>query len=72
MFVGSYYPRERYAQVIGVVFPFQIISNASAATIAGLVFDATSSYTPVFIAASIFSLVGVFFTFMARRPRIPV
>ena len=70
MFVGSYYPRERYAQVIGVVFPFQIISNASAATIAGLVFDATSSYTPVFIAASVFSLAGVFFTFMTRRPRI--
>jgi MFS family permease len=71
MFVGAYYPRERYAQVLGVVFPFQVVSNASAATIAGLVFDATSSYTPAFIAASVFSLAGFFFALMARRPRIP-
>lgn len=69
MFVGAYYPRERYAQVLGVVFPFQVISNAAAATIAGLVFDATSSYTPAFIAASVFSLAGLFFAFMARRPK---
>jgi MFS family permease len=71
MFVGAYYPREHYAQVLGVVFPFQIVSNAGAATIAGLVFDATSSYTPAFIAASVLSLAGVFFAFIARRPRMP-
>ncbi len=69
MFVGAYYPRERYAQVMGVVFPFQVIFNAGAATIAGLVFDATSSYTPAFITAGIFSLVGLFFAHMARRPK---
>jgi MFS family permease len=71
MFVGAYYPRERYAQVMGVVFPFQVVSNAGAATIAGLVFDATSSYTPAFIAAGCFSLVGLFFAHMARRPKQP-
>ena len=69
MFVGAYYPRDRYAQVMGVVFPFQIISNAGAATIAGLVYDATSSYTPAFIAAGCFSLAGLFFAHMARRPK---
>jgi len=69
MFIGAYYPRDRYAQVMGVVFPFQIISNAGAATIAGLVFDATSSYTPAFIAAGCFSLAGLFFAHMARRPK---
>jgi len=51
------------------VFPFQVIFNAGAATIAGLVFDATSSYTPAFITAGIFSLVGLFFAHMARRPK---
>ncbi|HEY96816.1 MAG TPA: MFS transporter [Dehalococcoidia bacterium] len=71
MFVGAYYPRERYAQVLGVVFPFQVISNAVAATIAGLVFDATKSYTPAFIAASVFSLAGLFFAFFANRPKQP-
>ena len=71
MFVGAYYPRERYAQVMGVVFPFQVVPNAVAATIAGLVFDATSSYTPAFITAGCFSLVGLFFTRMVRRPKQP-
>ena len=70
-FVGAYYPRKRYAQVMGVVFPFQIISNAGAATIAGLVFDATSSYTPAFITAGILSLAGLFFAFMAHKPEQP-
>ncbi len=69
MFVGAYYPRERYAQVMGVVFPFQVTSNAGAATIAGLVYDATSSYTPAFITAAVFSLAGLFFAFMAHRPK---
>ena len=69
MFVGAYYPRESYAQVMGVVFPFQVISNAGAATIAGLIYDTTSSYTPAFITASVFSLAGLFFAFMARRPK---
>ena len=67
-FVGAYYPRDRYAQVLGVVFPFQVVTNAFAATLAGVIFDATSSYTPAFIAAVCVSMVGLFFAFMARRP----
>jgi MFS family permease len=69
-FVGAYYPRDRYAQVIGVVFPFQIISQAIAGTIAGAIYDATASYTPAFITAAVFSLSGLFFAFMARKPRL--
>jgi MFS family permease len=68
-FVGAYYPRQRYAQVLGVVFPFHVMSNAAAATLAGLVYDATSSYRPAFIAAGIFSLAGLFLALMARRPK---
>ena len=68
-FVGAYYPRDRYAQVIGVVFPFQIISQAVAGTIAGAIYDATSTYTPAFITAAFFSLAGLIFVFSAREPR---
>lgn len=68
-FIGAYYPRERYAQVLGVVFPFHVIANAIAATIAGLVYDATESYTPAFITACTLSLAGLFLAFMARRPK---
>jgi len=68
--VGAYYPRERYAQVLGVVIPFQVCANAIAATVAGLIFDATNSYTPAFIAAATFCLFGLFFVSMARRPKL--
>ena len=68
VFVGAYFPREHYAEVLGVVFPFQITANAASAAIAGVIFDATSSYTPAFIAAICFSVAGLFFAFMARRP----
>ncbi len=68
-FVGDYYPRERYAQVLGVVLPFQVCSNAIAATVAGVIYDATGVYTPAFIAAACFALAGLVFVFMARKPR---
>jgi MFS family permease len=68
-FVGNYYSRDRYAPVMGIVFPFQVISNAISAVIAGFIFDATGNYTPAFIAAAIFSLAGMFSAFMARRPK---
>ena len=68
-FVGNYYSRDRYAQVMGIVFPFQVLSNALSAAIAGFIFDATGSYTPAFTTAAIFSLVGMFSAFMARRPK---
>ena len=68
-FVGAYYPRQRYSQVMGVVLPFQICSNAIATTVAGAIFDATSTYTPAFITAAVFCLAGLIFVFMARSPR---
>jgi len=68
-FVGVYYPRNRYAQVMGVVLPFQVCSNAIATTVAGAIFDATSTYTPAFITAAIFCLVGLNFVFMMHRPK---
>jgi MFS family permease len=68
-FVGNYYSRDRYAQVMGIVFPFQVLSNAVSAIVAGLIFDATGNYTPAFTTAAIFSLAGMFCAFMARRPK---
>ena len=68
-FVGSYFPRNRYSQVMGVVLPFQVCSNAVAATLAGIIFDATSTYTPAFMTAAIFSTAGLMFAFLARKPR---
>lgn len=68
-FVGAYYPRDRYAQVLGVVLPFQVCSNAVATIVAGSVFDATGTYQVAFITAACLSLAGFFFAFMSRQPK---
>ena len=69
-FVGAYYPRNSYARVLGVLFPFQVLSNAISATVAGAIFDTTGTYTPAFLTALTLSLCGFFFAFMARRPKL--
>ncbi len=68
-FLGAYYPRHRYARVLGVVLPFQVVANALSAIIGGAIFDATLSYTPAFITAAAFSLLGMVFAFNARQPK---
>jgi MFS family permease len=67
-FVGTYYPRRRYSHVLGIILTFHICSNAIATTVAGAIFDATSTYIPAFITAAVFSLVGLVFVMMVRRP----
>jgi len=68
-FVGTYYPRKHYAHALGIVLPFQVCSNAIGTTVAGAIFDATFSYTPAFITAAVFSLAGLVFVIMTRRPK---
>ena len=68
---GVYYPRHRYSQVLGVIFPFHILAHAASATIAGAVHDATTSYTSVFIVAALCGAAGLTFAFLARRPKSP-
>ena len=68
-FVGAYYHRDRYARVLGVVFPFQIMSQAVAATAAGAIYDLTSTYTTAFSTVVFVSLIGLASAFLARPPR---
>lgn len=70
-FVGSYYRRDHYAQVLGIVFPFQVVAQAMAATVAGAIYDATSTYTTAFAIVSVFSLAGLICAFLARQPKLP-
>lgn len=67
--VGVYYPRRRYSQVLGVIFPFHILAHASSATVAGAVYDVTSSYTPIFIAAALCGTAGIVCASLARQPK---
>jgi MFS family permease len=68
-FIGAYYGRDRYARVLGVVFPFQVVSQAVAATAAGALYDATASYGPSFIIVIVISLIGLFSAYRARPPK---
>ncbi len=68
-FLGAYYPRHRYARVLGVVLPFQVVANALSAIIGGAIYDATDSYRLAFIIAASLSLLGMIFAFNARRPK---
>jgi len=67
--VGVYYEREKYSQVLGVVFPFQPIAMAVAATAAGAIYDVTASYKFAFFLAILMSLVGLASAVLARPPR---
>ena len=67
-FVGVYFGRERYAQALGVIFPFQVVSQAAAAFIAGAIYDATSSYQWAFIVVAACSALGVASVFLTRLP----
>jgi MFS family permease len=68
-FVGAYYRRDRYARVLGVVLPFQVVTNAISMTVAGIIYDATSAYTTAFAIAAVFSFSGIIVAFMTRRPK---
>jgi MFS family permease len=68
-FIGAYFDRERYARVLGVVFPFQVIAQAVAATSAGAIFDATASYTTAFAIVILISIIGLISAFSSRPPK---
>jgi MFS family permease len=67
-FIGSYYGRANFAKILGVLTLFQVFPQASSAVIAGSIYDATSSYIPVYVLMTIFSLIGLLCAFFARRP----
>ena len=67
-FVGAYYPRERYAQVIGVIIPFFVLAQAGSATAFGVIYDITNKYTLAFYMLGVFALVGLICAFWTRPP----
>ena len=68
-FIGAYFDRERYARVLGVIFPSQVFAQAVAATSAGAIFDATGSYTTAFAIVILISIIGLISAFSARPPK---
>jgi len=68
-FIGAYYPRERYAQVTGLILPFHVVAQALAASAVGAIHDITDQYTLAFFILGICVFAGLICAFFARPPK---
>ena len=68
-FVGVNFPRNRYAQVMGLIFPFQVLFQAIGATAAGAIYDSTGGYRSAFIGLAAILAFGFLCTFMAQQSK---
>jgi len=69
-FVGGYYGRIYYAQILGIIFPLSTVAEAVGPVLAGAIYDATTTYTLAFAIVAVFSLVGLVSAVLARPPKL--
>jgi len=69
-FVGGYYGRIYYAQILGMIFPASTIAEATGPVLAGAIYDATTTYAPAFAIVAAFSSVGLICAILARPPKL--
>ncbi len=67
--VGAYYGRAYYAQIMGYLSPFMLIS-AAGPLFAGLIYDSTGSYRMAFMIAIILLGVALVCALLARPPKL--
>jgi len=70
-FIGAYYGRIHYAQILGLIFPLAIIAEAAGPLIAGAINDAMGTYIPAFAIITGFSTVGLICAILAHPPKPP-
>jgi MFS family permease len=70
IFIGVYYSRRVYSQLIGFAMALNIGAVAISGTIAGLIYDARGSYTLAFTIVICFTLIGLVSVFLARKPEL--
>ena len=68
-FVGGYYGRTYYAQILGMIFPLGTVAEAVGPVLAGAIYDATATYTLAFALVAAFSSVGLVCAVLARPPK---
>ena len=71
-FIGAYYGRTHYAQIMGWILPFTTLIGAGGPVVAGAIFEATGAYQLAFMVLIVFLVVGGVCSFSARPPRLPV
>ncbi len=70
-FIGAYYGRAHYAQILGLIFPLAIIAEAAGPIMAGAINDAMGTYTLAFAIITGFSTVGLVCAILAYPPKSP-
>ena len=69
-FVGGYYGRTYYAQILGIIFPLSTVAEAVGPVLAGAIYDATTTYMPAFAIVVAISLVGLVSAILTRPPKL--
>ncbi len=69
-FNGAYFGPSHFAQIQGILFAFGITAFAVAPVIAGIIYDAAATYSPVFAIAIACSLVGLVCATLTRQPKL--
>ena len=70
-FIGAYYGRSHYAQILGLIFPLAIIAEAAGPVMAGAINDAMGTYIPAFAIITSFSTLGLVCAMLAYPPKLP-
>ncbi|MBW2006147.1 MAG: MFS transporter, partial [Deltaproteobacteria bacterium] len=70
-FIGAYYGRTHYTQILGLIFPLAIVGEAAGPIIAGAINDAMGTYIPAFAIITGFSSIGLLCAILAYPPKSP-
>lgn len=65
---ADYFGRDSLGAIRGIVWPIQMVANSMGPITAGLVYDTTGSYFPIFAAFGVIVLLSSLFVFSARPP----
>jgi MFS family permease len=68
-FIGAYYGRTHYAQIMGFIFPAVIFAQAAGPMVAGAIIDAMGTYMPAFVILTSVSIVGLLCAILAYPPK---
>ncbi len=70
-FIGAYYGRIHYSQILGLILPLIILAEAAGPVIAGAINDAMGTYMLAFIILTVSSTAGLVCTIFAYPPKAP-
>jgi MFS family permease len=68
VFVGAYYGRAHYTQILGIMVPVIILADAVGPILTGAIYDALGTYVPAFMVITGLSVIGLVCAMRAHPP----